>query len=210
MTDVLNVVVRQQLGTHRVRRLRKTGQTPAVLYGHGEESVSLAIPTSEIETALRHGSKLVDLKGGVIHKALVRAIQWDTFGTHVLHVDLARVSDTERVTIKVPLELRGESRGFKAGGIVEQSLHELEIECTVSDILDRVYLSVRDLDIGETITAGNIELPDRIALVTPADTLVVSCHAASPEADVEEAAAQPGPSEPEVIGRKAEDDEEAE
>ena len=63
MTDVLNVSVRNELGTGRVRRLRRSGQTPAILYGHGEANVNLAIPTAEVKAALRHGSKLVDLQG---------------------------------------------------------------------------------------------------------------------------------------------------
>ena len=63
MTDVLNVSVRSEMGRGPVRRLRRAGQTPAILYGHGEANVSLTVPTAEMKAALRHGSKLVDLKG---------------------------------------------------------------------------------------------------------------------------------------------------
>jgi large subunit ribosomal protein L25 len=206
MTDVLNVSVRSELGSGRVRRLRRSGRIPAILYGHGEANVNLAIPTTEIRAALRHGSKLVDLKGSLSEKALIRAVQWDCYGVDVLHVDLTRVSEQERVQVTVSLELRGEAPGVKEGGMVDHHLFDVEIECPAGEIPDKLIASMRNLHLGQSIMLADIPLPPHVVLLTPTDTLVVSCQAQVPTQDVEEAAA--GPAEPEVIGRKAEETEE--
>jgi large subunit ribosomal protein L25 len=206
MTDVLNVSVRSELGSGRVRRLRRSGRIPAILYGHGEANVNLAIPTTEIRAALRHGSKLVDLKGSLSEKALIRAVQWDCYGVDVLHVDLTRVSEQERVQVTVSLELRGEAPGVKEGGMVDHHLFDVEIECPAGEIPDKLIASMRNLHLGQSIMLADIPLPPHVVLLTPTDTLVVSCQAQVPTQDVDEAAA--GPAEPEVIGRKAEETEE--
>ncbi len=154
MTDVLNVSVRSELGSGRVRRLRRSGRTPAILYGHGEANVNLAIPTAEVKAALRHGSKLVDLKGSLSEKALIRAVQWDCYGVDVLHLDLTRVSEQERVQVTVSLELRGEAPGVKEGGLVDHHLFDVEIECPAGEIPDKLVASIKNLHLGQSITVG--------------------------------------------------------
>lgn len=209
MTDVLNVALRNEIGTRAVGRLRKAGQTPAVLYGHRQESLSLAIPTAQVRSAIRHGAQLVSLEGAVSEKALIREIQWDTFCTHVLHIDLTRVSEKERVSVRVPLVTRGESPGAKAGGIVEHVVFELDIECSAGAIPSKLEANLKELDIGGTITAGKVALPEGVELITAADVVVAHCVAAVVEAEEEEEeVAHPGAGEPEVIGRKPGESEE--
>ena len=77
------------------------GQRQAIRLPHGKPTVSLAVPTQEIEAAVRHGSRLVTLAGAVAQKALIRDLQWDTWGAKVLHVDFARISEDERVEVTV-------------------------------------------------------------------------------------------------------------
>ena len=207
MTDVLHVTLREQLGTAPTRRLRRAGRIPAILYGHHEANVALSIPASDVEAVVRHGGKLVDLKGGVSEKALIRAVQWNPYGNEVLHVDLTRVSEQERVNVMVALELRGEAPGIKQGGMLEHHVFELEIECPAGDIPEKLVAPLKHLQLGESITAGQIELPPHVTLLTPADTVVVNCHAVGPlvEPELEPTG---GPAEPEVIGRKPDEDEE--
>ncbi len=204
MTDVLHVVIRKELGTGQVRRLRRGGQTPAILYGHGEQNVNLAIPTAEVDAALRHGRKLVELQGGVREKALIRAVQWDSYGSEVLHLDLTRVSEQERVQVTVSLELKGEAPGSKEGGIVDHHLFDVEIECPAGEIPDKLIVSIRNLHLGQSIVLADVPLPPHVALVTLPDSLVVSCYAQVPIEEADQAAAA-GAGEPEVIGRRAED-----
>ncbi len=210
MTDVLNVSVREEIGTNSVRRLRSRGLIPAVLYGHGKENVSLSVPSSELHALLRHGAKMVDLGDGLSEKALIRAVQWDAFGTHVLHLDLNRVSATEQVIVTVPVELRGEAPGTKSGGVLEHRVFNVEIECPAGEIPEKLTVSIRELGLGEVITVSEIPLPEHLRVLTNADSVVVSCHVQGPSEDDEDGAegAIATGAEPEVIGRKAEDSEE--
>jgi large subunit ribosomal protein L25 len=210
MTDVLNVAVRDEKGTSAARRLRRDGKLPAVLYGHGEENVSLAVDAHELDAVIRHGGKLVDLHGGVTQTALIREVQWDAFGTQVLHLDFTRVSAQERVEMSVPVELRGEAEGLKQGGIVEQLVHDLTVECPAAAIPERISIRIADLGVGQSITVADIELPENVTIVNAAETAVVHCVAAAVEPEEEEAAASEAGAEPEVIGRKAEESEEGE
>jgi large subunit ribosomal protein L25 len=209
MADVMNVSLRSEHGTGRVRRLRRSGQTPAILYGHGEANVSLAIPTAEVKAVLRHGAKLVDLQGSLSEKALIRAVQWDCYGHDVLHLDLTRVSELERVQVTVSLELRGEAPGVKEGGLVDHHLFDVEIECPAGEIPDKLVASIKNLHLGQSILLADVPLPPHVVVLTPTDTVVVTCEAQATGEAAEEAVA--GPAEPEVIGRKPEEEgEEAE
>ncbi len=207
MTDVLNVAVRDTKGTSAARRLRRDGKLPAVLYGHGEENVSLSVNAHELDAVIRHGGKLVDLQGGVAQTALIREVQWDAFGTQVLHLDLTRVSAQESVELSVPIEIRGEAAGVKQGGIIEQMVHDVTVECPASAIPERISIRINDLDVGQSITVGDIELPESVTILNPAETTVVQCVAAAVEEEEEEAGASEVGAEPEVIGRKPEDSE---
>ncbi len=200
--EVLNVTVRESLGKRNSRRLRRAGSIPAVLYGHGGESVSLTVSTDEFETATRHGAKLVALKGGVDESALVRIVQWDTFGRDVVHIDFFRVSAGETTQLNVAVELRGEAPGTKEGGIVSHALHEVSLTCPVMSIPEKLVVNINSLGLGESISAGDIELPEGAVLETDPGKLVVQCVEPVAELD-EDAGADASGAEPEVIGRKA-------
>ena len=208
MAEVLNVQKREPNGKRDARRLRASGVVPANLYGHGEKNLSLAIQADEVRAAVRHGARVVDLQGAVKEKAFIRELQWDTFGTEVLHLDLTRVSADERLTVTVPVELRGQAEGLKEGGVVEMVVHEVEVECLAIEIPEKLFLRVNNLKLGDSLTAAAIELPTGVKLVSDPEELVVHCvHAASDE-EMEEAGSEGA--EPEVIGRKAEDEEASE
>ena len=108
MADLLNVEARDTTGTLRMRRLRKSGKVPAVLYGHGEGTVSLTILQKEIDRVVGHGGHIVELKGAVTEGALIKAVQWDAFGSSILHVDLTRIDPNEKVEVTLPVELKGD------------------------------------------------------------------------------------------------------
>lgn len=199
MADVLNVSKREALGSSNTRRLRKTGNIPAVLYGHGQECINLTIPANEVETAIRHGTKVIDIVGAAHDSVLINEVQWDPFGSEILHVDLTRVSADESVAVTLVVELRGEAPGLKQGGVVDHQLHEIEIECPAGQIPDGLSVSINKLQLGDAITAGDVEIPASAKLVTPEDQIIVQCIEPAEELDTEEG----GDSlEPEVIGRK--------
>src|SRR5829696_3658519 len=156
MSDTLKAESRTTFGKRNNVRLRRAGRLPAVLYGHGEANVSLTLAADQVEASLRHGAKVVDLDGAASGKALLQNVQWDTFYHHVLHVDLLRVMAGEKVTIEVPIELRGEAPGVRDGGVIEQVVHSIEIECPLDVIPEKLHISIKNLQIDGHLTAKDI------------------------------------------------------
>ncbi|MBI3466119.1 MAG: 50S ribosomal protein L25 [Planctomycetes bacterium] len=206
MAEIFHVQSRDSRGKRNSRRLRRTGRIPAVLYGHGEEPQSLSVAIDEVSLALRHGHRLVQLQGDITEQAFIRDLQWDIYGTEVLHLDLSRVSATDRVRVAVPVELRGEAAGVKEGGILQHLLHELHIECLATAMPEKLQLNVHSLAVGGSLLASDVELPTGVKLVSDPHAIVVQCM--QPLAAVEAAPAPAEGAEPEVIGRKAEQEEE--
>ena len=205
MAETMNVQLRDSRGKRQARRLRKAGSIPAVLYGHGEETISLSVPAEQFEAAVRHASRLVMLTGAVSQQAFIRDLQWDVWGTHVLHVDFTRISAHEKVEVELQVELRGEAPGLKEGGVVEQLLHQVEMECEATSIPERVYVNINHLNLGESITLGDLEIPENASVLGEPERVVVQC--VEPVAVPEEEVAEAEEAEPEVIGRKPEEEE---
>jgi large subunit ribosomal protein L25 len=199
MNDSLEVTLRSTTGSAEARRLRRSGMVPAILYGHGEPCVGLAVKREAVEAAIRHASRIVQLQGAVKTGALIRELQWDTFGTEPMHVDFLRVSATDRVRVKVPVELKGECPGQRAGGTVNLVLHEIELECSADHVPERVYAPVGHLELGHAVKIRDLELPEAARAILDAEDTVVSCTVTGRKA-AEEAAAT---AEPEIISRKA-------
>ncbi|MBN1851587.1 MAG: 50S ribosomal protein L25 [Pirellulales bacterium] len=208
MPEIMLVEKRDIRGKHHARRLRSTGKLPAVLYGHGEPTLSLTISADELHAALRHGVKIVELQGEASGQALLHVMQWDTYSSHVLHVDLLRVKAGERVKIEVPIELRGEAPGTKAGGVVEHILHQVEIETDVSRIPDKLHVNINTLGLDAAMTIDSIEdLPEGAKVLEDSDLVIVQCVLPAEELEPEEIAAEMA--EPEVIGQKHDMEEES-
>jgi|OpeIllAssembly_1097287.scaffolds.fasta_scaffold349975_2 large subunit ribosomal protein L25 len=207
MRAVLNAAVRTEVGSNAVKQVRKAGRIPAVLYGHGEQNVNLSLVGDEVHALIRHGGKLVDLKGDVADTALIRDVQWSTFGTDVLHVDLARVSAEELVRVTVPVEVKGTAAGTREGGVVELVVHDVEVECSAATIPDKIEVRVHELQVGDSLKAGDIVLPEGMRLLADPDMIIVHCVG---RAEEEEEIAAAEAEEPEVIGRKGKAEEEEE
>lgn len=206
MADTLNVQKRKAGGKRDARRLRRAGSVPAILYGHGEENVSLTVSAEEMAAVVRHGGRVVELKGAVAEKAFIRDLQWDTYGLDVLHVDFARVSEHERIEVEVPLELRGQAPGVKQGGVVELLVHEVEIECEAFSIPDKLEVNVNDLQLDGQLTAADLKLPAGVKLLSDPETVLAHCVMPLAE-EVEPTVGEAGAAEPEIIGRKPEEGE---
>jgi large subunit ribosomal protein L25 len=211
MAETLNVRRREKLGGGNNRRLRKTGQVPAILYGHGEASVSLAIESTAIMNVIRHGHKLVKLAGDVAEGAFIKAVQWDVFGKDLIHIDLLRVSESELVTTTVTIELKGTAVGLSEGGIIEFVLHELEIECPAASVPEKLIVNINDLHLDKAIHARDVSLPAGAKVLDDPDLVVVHCIAPHVVEEVAAAApAEPGAAEPELIRKEKPAEEEAE
>jgi len=203
---------RQERGKQAAKKLRKRGLVPAVVYGHQEATLSISLPRVEIERAVRHGARVVDLEtDGKQEKALIREVQWDHLGKDMLHVDFARVAADERIVVSVPIELKGIAPGVTAGGTLDQPIHELSIESLAISIPDSIRVNIQGLQIGDVIHVRDLPLPPDVKAMADADAVVIQVTAplAAPEAPAAPEGAEQA--EPEVIGRqKAEAEEESE
>jgi large subunit ribosomal protein L25 len=205
MSEVLQVESRTLLGKQNNRRLRSGGRLPAVLYGHGKESVHLTLCEDQFNASLRHGAIVVELAGAEQGQALLQDVQWDTFQQSVLHVDLLRVVKGERVTVEIPLIMRGDAPGTHGGGVVEQLLHVIELETVPSLIPENLQISVNELELDCSLTVEAIEgVPEGATLLADASQVCVQCVLPSAAPEVAESEVE-GASEPEVVGRQAED-----
>jgi large subunit ribosomal protein L25 len=209
---VLVTQPRNSRGTREARRLRKQGLIPAVVYGHGEATVSVALPGEDLAKIIRHGTHIVDLQtDSNVQKALIRDVQWDHLGRDLLHVDFARVGADERVVVTVPIEIRGVALGIAAGGVLDQPMHSLSVECPVVAIPDHIRVNVGELQLGEAIHVRDLQIPENVKAMADPDAIVV--HVTAKQVEEEAAPAAPvaaETAEPEVIGRKAAEEEEAE
>jgi large subunit ribosomal protein L25 len=140
-------------------------------------------------------------------KMLLKDLQYDYLGKDIIHVDLMRVDVTETVKVMVPIEIKGTAKGTHEGGIITEHTDHLEIECQAANIPESIIVPVADMDIGDALHASDIELPDRVKLSSPPETLLVTCSlvaAAKAAEEVEEEA----PTAPEVITEAKETEEE--
>lgn len=207
---VLKAEVRTEAGTKQSKKLREQGQMPVVLYGHKKGTVSLVVNAHDFVEILHHGSRIFDVDvEGKTETLLVKELQYDHLGKSVIHADLVRVDLQETVKVTVSLELKGTAAGTHEGGIIDEHLDRIEIECKASDIPESILVSVKEIGVGDSIHASDIELPAGTKLVTPADALIITCHlvaaAKAEEEEVEEVAeAAEGP---EVITEKDSEEE---
>ncbi|QEG22504.1 50S ribosomal protein L25 [Mariniblastus fucicola] len=200
--EALLVEKRETTGTLRIRRLRKEGKVPAVLYGHGQDNVNLVVDSRAVSRIVDHGHYVVSLSGAVNDTAMIKEVQWDAFGSRILHIDLARVDASETIEASLPLHMKGEAPGAGLGGMVTQLAHELKITCPANMLPDFLEVSIDELQLDGSISASEIALPEGAALVgNPAETVISCPPPKGAAADGDEDA----PSEPEVIGESKED-----
>ena len=207
-TQTANVTVkpRSELGSRANKRLRDSGFIPGVIYGHKEAVVPVTLPKKEVVNHLNHGTHLFDLALDVKNEmVLVKEVQYDHLGMEVLHVDFARVSLDERVEVTVPLELKGEPKGEADGGVLQQIVAEIELECLVTEIPDAIRHNVAEMALGDVVHIKDLKLPPGAKALQDEDLIVATVKEIAEEVPAE---AAEGAAEPEVIGRKPEEGEE--
>src|SRR5688500_18438161 len=166
---------RSELGSRANKRLRDSGFIPAVVYGHKEAVVPVTLPKKEIVGHLEHGAHVFDLTlDGKSEKVLVKDVQYDHLGLEVLHVDFARVSLDEKVELTVPLELKGTPKGEDDGGVLQQIISELEIECLVTDIPEAIRHNVSDMWTDSVLHISDLKLPPGVKAMQDGDLIVAT------------------------------------
>ena len=184
----LNAEPRTDTGKGASRRLRHAGKVPAILYGGGKDPESLTLLHNEILRNLDHEafySHILNVRvGGNTTRAILRDLQRHPSKPTIMHVDLQRISESEKLRAHVPLHFLGEevAPGAKAGGLVSHELIEVMIECLPRDLPEFIEVDLSGLAIGESIHLSDLSLPAGVSLPELArgeghDLAVVSIHA---------------------------------
>lgn len=216
-TVSFNATAREGTGKGAARTLRREGLVPAVIYGHGRDPISLSLNARDLDKMLGHiqaESTVIDITvGGQTAKTLIREIQRHPIKRQILHVDFQALVAGEKVTVNIPITLVGIPEGVKLeGGVLDQTLRELEIEVDPANIPDHAELDVSAMVIGDSLHVSDIKLPEGVEILDDPETSVAVV--AAPRAVIEETPAAEGvegaaeaAAEPEVIGKGPSDEE---
>jgi len=207
----LAVSRRDKKGTAEARRMRATGNVPAVLYGLGRPNADIAIGDEALESFLKSGSKLVELKlGEKAQQAILRELQYDPLTDAVVHVDLQRIDKDHEIEAQIQVEFKGIPKGMADGGVFEPVLSELVLKATPARLPKVVLVEVSGLALNEAITVKDLKLPEGVKVLhhKPDDHV---CHCVPQKVQVVEApvVVAEGAAEPERIGGKKPEDEAA-
>src|ERR1700682_1156287 len=161
---------RDAVGKGAARTLRSKGQVPAVIYGHGRNPLPLSLNARDLDKMLGHiqaESTVIEVTvGGQTAKTLIREIQRHPIKRQILHVDFQALVAGEKVTVNIPIVLNGIPEGVRLeGGVLDQTLRELEIECDPSDIPDHAELDVTNMVIGDYLHVRDIRVPEGVEVV---------------------------------------------
>jgi large subunit ribosomal protein L25 len=174
----LEVQAREEHGSRAVRRLRRSGKVPGVVYGGGDDPVSFQVDSRDLRLALAHAGAVMDLSvdGGngtpVVLKELVR----HPVTGYTMHIDLLRVRLDQAITATTVIELTGadDAPGVKEGGVLEQVIREISIEALPNDIPDVIELDVSEVVIGDTITVESLTPPSGVTILAETDDVIIT------------------------------------
>jgi len=211
----LSASARTDTGKGVARSLRRSGQVPAIIYGHARQAQSLAIDAKDLDRLLGSiaaESTVIELAvdGGRATKTLIREIQRHPFKRQILHVDFQELVAGEKVTVSIPLVLVGIPDSVRLeGGVMDQVMRELEIEVDPSNIPNHIDVDVSHLEMGHSLHVSDVKLPEGVMVLDDPETTV--CVIGVPRAAIETPAAGVEAvgdvAEPEVIRAKKDDDD---
>ena len=201
------------------RRVRREGKVPAVVYGAGKQALPVSVDPRQVARILHsetgHNTVFDLAIDGERTKAMIVDWQYEPIKGALLHIDLKRIAMDQKLRVSVPIDLVGEAAGVKQqGGILEQIVREVEIECLPGDIPNAIELSVAELVFGVVLRVGDLPKSDKIKIVSDPDQPVAHIISIKeeevPTAEAVAGEAAAAPAEPEVIKKgKQETEEEA-
>ncbi len=201
----LKVELRNETGKEANRKFRKEGMIPGVLYSpHDKENLLLKIKSEGLSKLLiekKHSLINLEINDGEKKNkrlAMIKDFQYNSLKKRIVHIDFYGVTLKEKITMLINVELVGESIGAKEGGILEHELREIEVECLPTDVPSAYKVDITQLQIGDNITVGDIEVSEGVKILTEAEQVIASVkHPTKEEEKVEE----------EVEGEEAEETE---
>lgn len=233
---ILNIKIRENIGKSPSRRLRQNDIIPAVVYKQGQKTIPIQVKETELIHALHTSAgenaiitlkfppsskteRLPDRQAGKTtgttdtKTVIIKEIQYHPIKENILHVDFQEISLTEKITVNVPIALKGEAVGVKTdSGILEHITKELEIECLPTQIPEKIELNVEIMKIGDIAYVKELDTPPEVRVLTDPEQAVVSVSPPKVEEEVApaEEVAEEEIQEPEVITEKKAEEREAE
>ncbi len=206
---ILKAELRKEKGKEISKKIRAEGKIPGVLYSHRKKQNTLLKVKKEdlvrLISTKRHAmiNLEIDDQGKINERlAIIKDIQYDNLKKQIQHVDFYGVTLKEKIEVEVGIELTGTSIGVKEGGVLDLELRKIEIKCLPSQIPENIPIDISQLKINDHITAGEIELPEGIELITEPERIIVAVH---PPTKIEEVAEEEAAEE---APEKAEEQEE--
>lgn len=191
----LDVQVRMQIGGNVAKKMLREGNIPAVVYGgNGEESLPIVVELRQIQKALSTSTginSIFDLNFGKDSvqdriTAMVRELQFDPVSRELIHADFKQISLDEPIEAEVPIVLVGEAKGVLEGGIVQQQLWSIKVECLPQELPERFELDVTELEIGENLKVEQLEVGSSLKVLDEPDEVIIAVLAPTPEEEEEE------------------------
>ena len=209
----LEIKDRNLTRTKGSKTIRRSGLIPGVLYYAGEANVNISVDKLILYHALQSGQHIFEVEqGGDTQFTMIKELQYHPVTDEVIHIDLMRVRRSEKITISVPLVLIGEPLGVTEGGVLSQSMTQIEISCFPTDVPDQIELNIEDLEMNSAKSVADITIDNEdVEILSAEDLNIVSVHppAAEEEPEVEELEGEEG-EEGEEGGEEGEEGEEGE
>ncbi|MDA8353127.1 MAG: 50S ribosomal protein L25/general stress protein Ctc [Firmicutes bacterium] len=178
MAYTIAVEKRDSQPRSNLTRLRREGRVPAVVYGKGMENELVHMESSELIKALQRegmsGVYQIRYPDGQSRQVMVREVQQDRIKDKILHVDFKEIKMNEMVEAEVAVELEGQPQGVKMDGILQTQLRTVHVRCLPGDIPERITGEISELDIGDSITVGQLNVPENVEIVTDSEEVVAS------------------------------------
>jgi large subunit ribosomal protein L25 len=170
------------------KALRKKGVIPGILYYAGEDNVNIEINKSTLFHAMQSGQRIFEInQRGESQYTMIKEVQYHPVLDEVIHVDLMRVRRSEKMTIVVPLILVGDAKGVKEGGLLSQSINQLEISCFPTDVPEQIELNVEELGLSSSMNVSDIKLENEdIEIITDKEVNIVTVSQIVQEDEIEE------------------------
>lgn len=206
----LEAQVRDTTGSRQAQKLRAGAKIPGIIYGRKEPAVMVTLDKRQVLAALAHHTRIVECKlPDAVQTCLLKDVQYDYLGSEPIHVDLTRVSLTDRIRLTVPIQLKGTPKGAKEGGVLTQLISDLEIECLASAIPDSIKLSVEQLDVNQFRFVKDLILPQGVTTERSPEDIVCQLKTVLESELVPTTPVEPG-AEPEVQTKGKKEEEGAE
>ena len=193
-----------------VNSLRRNGEIPGIFYAKGSDPIVLSVPELSLKplvyTSETHIVNL-NIDGKTEKKSILKNVQFDPVTDKIIHFDLLGISLDQEIEIEVPVALEGSAKGVKEGGIIQHTLHKLQISCLPADIPEHITIDISDLGLGDSVHIKDLNY-DKLKFLQPEEVIIVSIV-------VPRAAQEPTPgevteeeiTEPEVISKGKEEEE---